>query len=123
MPVKRIEPTATTTVLGRHTRLGITFQWRYESGEVVDLEGMSARVWVSDHDGNVVGQPRIAQVGATKVTYQMSPADLAEASATSTNPILFTCVCEDAETVLPPNKRAIIVGDWTGADSYAPAGS
>jgi len=120
MPVKRIEPTETTRVLGRHTRLALTFQWKEPSGDLVDLDGYTARVWVTSHAGEQVGQPRTAQVGGTKVTYQMDPADLAEASPTSTQPVYFTCVAENADTVLPPNKRAVVVGDWTGADNYQP---
>jgi len=124
MPVKRIEPTTTSIVLGRHTRLAVTFQWRDQSsGELVGLEGFVARVWVADQEGNLIeGSPFPAVVGATKVTYQMSAADLAAASASSTSAVYFTCVAENGNTVLPPNKRAVVVGDWTGANTYTPAG-
>jgi hypothetical protein len=122
MPTKRIDATATSIVLGRHTRLGLTFKWRDPDGEVVDLTGYTARVWVSK-DGNVLGAPRTATVEGSRAVYQMTAADLAEASTSQNAPVYFTCVAENGEVTLPPNKRSVVVGDWTGADTYSPAGS
>jgi hypothetical protein len=115
----RLAPTKTDKPLGRGTRLGIPFKWRGPAGDFIDLTGYTAQVWVSTHDGGItVGSPAVATVAGTEATYHMTADDLAVASANATDFIYFTAVATsgDGATVLPPNKRAINVADWTGAD-------
>jgi hypothetical protein len=113
---QKIVPQTTDRVLGRGTRLAIPFKWRHaESGDFVDLSGFTAQVWVSTTEGALSGSARPATVAGVAATYQMSETDLAQASQTTNDPVYLTCVATDGVTVLPPNQRAIVVGDWIGA--------
>lgn len=115
----RVPATRTDTVLGRHTRLGVPFQWRNPDGELVDLEmgNYTAQVWVTFPDGTTSG-PREAYVEGTQALYHMQADDLAVASPRERDAVKIVCVAENDQNVLPPNKREIVVGDWGGADSF-----
>ena len=116
---KRLEGTSTEQPLGRHTRLAIPFRWRDAEGELIDLQGDSftAEVWVGTEAGTLIAGPRSATVTGTAAEYQMEAGDLAEATSSS-EPVTVTCVASQGSTVLPPNKRKIVVADWAGADSF-----
>lgn len=114
----RLEPQATDRVLGRGTRLAIDFKWREPSGDLLDLSGYTCVVYVATQDGTLIGNAREAAVSGTAATYQMDTDDLAAASAGRTDYVIFTAVATSGPTVLPPNKRGIAVGDWTGADEF-----
>lgn len=115
----RVPAARTDTILGRYTRLGIPFQWRDPDGALIDLEmlGYTAQVWVTSAEGVTAG-PRIAHVEGTQALYQMEPDDLAEASNKERDTVKIVCVAENTDNVLPPNKREIVVGDWSGADGF-----
>jgi hypothetical protein len=116
---QRLPPTKIVKPLGRGTRLAIPFQWRGADGQIVDLAGggFTAQVWVSTPAGGITAtSPHAVAPTGTQAVYQMSAEDLATASATATDYILFTCVATAGETRLPPIKLAVNVADWTGAD-------
>ena len=120
MAVKRLEGTTTPQALGRHTRLNIPFRWREppeDGGDLINLEGYTAEVWVGTEGGQVIAGPREATINATRAEYQMQASDLADATP-SNDPVTITCVASKDDIVLPPNKRKINVAEWAGAAEW-----
>lgn len=108
-------------ILGRHTRLGVPFSWTI-GGQPVDLEadGYSVRVWVTSVDGTTISGPESATVSSTTATYVMSVSDLNEASPSTNENVLIVAVAENGQNTLVSDARAITVGAWGGASTYAP---
>lgn len=120
--VQTIDKLALSKTLGRHTKLSVPFSWSI-GGTAVDLEAesYSVRVWVQDTDGTTISGPTDATVSGTEATYDMNTDDLASPSETSDDTVILVAVAENVTNTLVSDGRAIVVGDWGGADNYTPS--